>query len=76
METVPAAPVARGSIEQIISYSGEVRAKEQVTVLPKATGRVQRVLVDVGSPVRSGDLLAELSGGGDPRRGGAAVVVS
>jgi multidrug efflux pump subunit AcrA (membrane-fusion protein) len=34
--------------------------KEQITVLPKATGRVQCVLVDVGDAVHTGDLLAEL----------------
>src|SRR5919199_1194517 len=57
---VPAAAAQTGEIRQTLSYSGDVRAKEQITVLPKASGRVQRVLVDVGSPVHAGDLLAEL----------------
>lgn len=58
--SVPAARVSRGDIQQTVSYSGDVRAKEQITVLPKATGRIQRVLVDVGAQVHAGDLLAQL----------------
>src|ERR1700736_2318575 len=58
--TVPAVAVGRGEIQQTIAYSGDVRAREQITVLPKASGRVQRVLVDVGTPVHAGDVLAEL----------------
>src|SRR5437868_9005353 len=58
--SVPAVAAQRGEIKQSLSFSGDVRAREQITVLPKASGRVQRVLVDVGSPVHAGDLLAEL----------------
>src|SRR5260370_26176003 len=58
--TVPAAAAQRGNIEQTVAYSGDVRAREQITVLPKASGRVKSVLVDVGSPVRAGDVVAEL----------------
>src|SRR5580765_2085947 len=58
--TVPAAAAQRGDIQQTASYSGDVRAREQITVLPKATGRVKSVLVDIGSPVHAGDVLAEL----------------
>src|SRR4051812_26436094 len=60
VQSVPAAPAQRGPIQQTASYSGDVRAREQITVLPKASGRVQRVLVDIGSPVKAGDVLAEL----------------
>src|SRR3982750_2112395 len=58
--SVPAVAAQRGEIKQTLSFSGDVRAREQITVLPKASGRVQRVLVDIGSPVHAGDLLAEL----------------
>jgi multidrug efflux pump subunit AcrA (membrane-fusion protein) len=58
--SVPAVAAQRGEIKQTLSFSGDVRAREQITVLPKASGRVQHVLVDVGSPVHAGDLLAEL----------------
>src|SRR5216684_9380912 len=58
--TVPAAAAQRGDIQQTVAYSGDVRAREQITVLPKASGRVKSVLVDIGSPVHAGDVLAEL----------------
>src|SRR5437879_9215342 len=60
---VPAAPVSaenatRGDIQQTLAYSGDIRAREQISVLPKTSGRVDRVLVDVGSRVKAGDTLA------------------
>src|SRR2546423_1792270 len=58
--TVPAAAAQRGEIRQTLTYSGDVRARDQITVLPKASGRVQRVLVDLGSSVHAGDVVAEL----------------
>src|SRR5207237_2994205 len=58
--SVPAAAAQRGEIRQTLSYSGDVRAREQITVLPKASGRVQKVLVDIGSAVHAGDVVAEL----------------
>lgn len=58
--SVPAASAQRGDIQQTLTYSGDVRAKDQITVLPKASGRVQQVLVDIGSSVHAGDVVAEL----------------
>src|SRR5690242_14878527 len=58
--TVPAASALRGDIRQTLTYSGNVQARNQITVLPKASGRVQQVLVDVGASVHAGDVLAEL----------------
>ena len=57
---VRTAAVQRGPIQQMVSTSGEVRARGQVSVLPKAAGRVQNVYVDVGSAVKAGDVLADL----------------
>ena len=48
---VTAAHVERGTIEQSLAYSGDIRASGQVTVFAKGTGRVERVLVDVESVV-------------------------
>ena len=47
----PAAPVTadaatRAAIQQTLSYSGDIRAREQVSVLPKVSGRVGKVLVE------------------------------
>jgi HlyD family secretion protein len=41
-------------------YSGSVQAKQQVTIVPKVSGRVLKVNVDVGSLVKAGDVLVEL----------------
>src|SRR5436305_1626866 len=57
---VSAAPAERGDIEQSLAYSGDIRASGQVTVFAKGTGRVESMLVDIGSRVRAGDKLAEL----------------
>src|SRR5437764_4378532 len=62
---VPAAPVTaqqakRGDIQQTLAYSGDIRSREQVSVLPKSSGRIEKMLVDVGSRVKAGDTLATL----------------
>jgi HlyD family secretion protein len=57
---VRGAPVVRGPVSASLSYSGDVRAVSQVAVLPKASGRIETLLVEVGSPVRKGDVIAEL----------------
>jgi RND family efflux transporter MFP subunit len=57
---VSAAPVERGDIQQSLAYSGDIRASGQITVFAKGSGRVERMLVDVGSRVSAGDRLAEL----------------
>jgi RND family efflux transporter MFP subunit len=58
--SVPATAAERGEIQQTLSLSGDVRAQDQITVLPKASGRVEDVLVDVGSAVHAGDTIARL----------------
>ena len=57
---VTADTVRRGDIQQTLAYSGEIRARQQISVLPKATGRVEHVLVDTGSQVKTGDVLVVL----------------
>src|SRR5436305_5916648 len=62
---VSAAPVTaqtatRDAIQQSLSYSGDIRAREQVSVLPKSSGRIDSMLVDVGSRVKAGQVLATL----------------
>jgi RND family efflux transporter MFP subunit len=57
---VSAETVHRGDITQTLAYSGDVRAKEQIYVLPKASGRVAQVLVETGSQVKAGDTIAVL----------------
>jgi HlyD family secretion protein len=57
---VSADTVQRGDIQHKLAYSGEIRARQQISVLPKASGRVEQVLVDTGAEVKAGDTLAVL----------------
>jgi RND family efflux transporter MFP subunit len=57
---VSADTVKRGDIQQTLALSGEVRAREQISVLPKASGRVEQLLVDSGAEVKAGDTIAVL----------------
>src|SRR5436309_1376492 len=52
--TVDVAKVERGDIQQTLSYTGSVRARSQITVVPKTAGRIQMLTVDVGSAVKVG----------------------
>jgi RND family efflux transporter MFP subunit len=57
---VEVAPVTRGSLRDLGSFTGTLTAKTHVIVAPKIAGRLNRLLVDIGDPVRSGQLLAIL----------------
>jgi RND family efflux transporter MFP subunit len=57
---VSAEPAHRGDIQQALAYTGDIHAKSQFDVLPKSTGRVEKLLVDVGSQVKEGDTIAIL----------------
>jgi RND family efflux transporter MFP subunit len=47
-------------IPEIITATGELFAEELTTVSAKVPGRVEKLLVDLGSHVRQGDILAEI----------------
>ena len=60
-----ARPVTVASAEmrpmtRAIAVTGTLAAQEQSTLSAKVTGRVQKLLVDLGSVVRQGDLLAQI----------------
>ncbi|HXV80950.1 MAG TPA: biotin/lipoyl-binding protein, partial [Candidatus Binatia bacterium] len=52
--------VRRGSVEEKISAVGSLMARRSVDVAPKISGRVDRVLVEVGDQVKDGQLIAEV----------------
>lgn len=58
--SVKTAQATEGPISASLSYTGDVKAVSQVAVLPKATGRLEKLLVDVGSKVKKGDAIASL----------------
>ncbi|MDO8691492.1 MAG: efflux RND transporter periplasmic adaptor subunit [Dehalococcoidia bacterium] len=57
---VRTAPVQRGSIAQMLSYTGDVKAKTLVTLVPKTAGRIQSLEVEVGDKVQAGQRVATL----------------
>ena len=57
---ITAEPATRTDIQQSISLTGSVTATNQISVLPQASGRLQNLLVDVGSAVKAGDVVAQL----------------
>src|SRR5208282_1105599 len=57
---VKAVHPARGGIIRFITLPGEVRALQQATLYAKVSGYLKTLAVDKGSPVREGDLIAEI----------------
>ena len=62
----PAAPdvtterVQRGDIQQTLSFDGDIQARQQISVLPKTSGRIEHLLIDVGAQVKAGDTIGQL----------------
>ncbi|SRR5579884_179781 len=52
--------VAQGPITSSVQYAGNVQSNASVQVMPRATGRIEQLNADVGSVVKTGDLLAVL----------------
>jgi len=57
---ITTALVTQGSISATLVYSGNVQSRSTVNVVPKITGRVERLYVDIGDEVRQGEVIAEL----------------
>lgn len=61
--------VSRGEVRRVVSASGKVRALNTIKVGTEVSGQVTKVYVDFNSPVRAGQVLAEI----DPTRVRARV---
>jgi len=59
-QTVSVARVERGDLSAGLTTSGKISPVEEVKVVPKSSGKVARVLADVGQVVSAGDLLLEM----------------
>ncbi|TAK25786.1 MAG: efflux RND transporter periplasmic adaptor subunit [Chloroflexota bacterium] len=57
---VKTARVTRSDVASTVAYTGEVRARSSLALVPKVPGRVEKLLVDVGASVKAGDTIAEL----------------
>jgi len=58
--TQPTAVVSRGSIEEMVSATGNVEAERQTTLAFETSGRIVQVLVEKGDTVEAGEILARL----------------
>jgi RND family efflux transporter MFP subunit len=58
--SVQVAEVGRGPVRETVRYVGSVEAYDSVTVLPKVTGILESIGVDIGDSVSKGDLLATI----------------
>ena len=53
--------VMRGTLERTVTSSGTINPVATVKVLPRMSGKVEKVFVDYNDTVRKGDILAELN---------------
>jgi len=53
--------IRRGTIERTVSSSGTINPVATVKVLPRMSGKVERVFVDYNAAVKAGDVLAQLN---------------
>jgi len=56
--TVEVAEVERGPVRESVRYVGSVEAYESVTIIPKVTGILESIEVDIGDKVSKGDIIA------------------
>lgn len=57
---VEVAPIFHGPIEYRRTFSGTLESPSEFVVSPKVGGRIERLFVDLGDPVFSGQTVAEL----------------
>jgi HlyD family secretion protein len=55
------AVINRGNLERTVTSSGTINPIATVKVLPRMSGKVEKVFVDFNDQVRKGDILAELN---------------
>ena len=57
---VEVARAQRGLIRDVRSFTGSLRARSQVDIAPRISGRQNRLLVDIGDQVGHGQLIAQM----------------
>jgi HlyD family secretion protein len=58
---VEAAPVVRGVFEQVVRDDGRTRVRDRYVVSAPLAGRVERIRLEVGDPVKQGQTVALLT---------------
>jgi membrane fusion protein (multidrug efflux system) len=56
--SVSVEPVRTTAVHRVLRFTGDVVALQQANIYAKVSGNLERVLVDIGTPVRAGSLLA------------------
>ncbi|TAK24084.1 MAG: efflux RND transporter periplasmic adaptor subunit [Chloroflexota bacterium] len=56
-------PATVGRVANILTVSGGVTAIQQTNLVPKASGRLEKILVEVGESVKAGQVLVQLDRG-------------
>ncbi|MDR2184102.1 MAG: efflux RND transporter periplasmic adaptor subunit [Treponema sp.] len=64
--------MAGESIQQVIKLNGDVSSQSEVSVFPDTSGKIIRILKNLGDPVRQGEAIAYI----DPSRPGSAYIES
>jgi HlyD family secretion protein len=59
-QAVQVAKVGRSNLASVVNYSGDIRATSSVILFPKVSGRIEKMYVDVGSAIKTGDKIAEI----------------
>ena len=54
-------PIARGTLEKTVSSTGTLNTVATVRVMPRMSGKVERIYTDFNAPVTRGEILAELN---------------
>jgi membrane fusion protein (multidrug efflux system) len=60
---VQTAPVMRRTLQEFLSFTGNVEAKHQLNVVPHISGKIARIFVREGQFVRAGTVIAMLDTG-------------
>src|SRR5512134_1163947 len=58
---VELAAVARGAFEQTVSDDGQTRVRDRFVIAAPLAGQVERIQLEVGDPVKQGEIVAELT---------------
>lgn len=59
-QSLPVTTVQRGNIEDLVTATGTLQPRDYVDVGAQVSGQLHKIHVEIGSDVKTGDLLAEI----------------
>ena len=60
LTSVQVVPAKQTDLRQALTYAGDVKSVSDVSVMPKQSGRIVSMPVEVGSKIQAGDVIAQL----------------